>query len=94
MNEMGEKNENSKIGYMVNGEFKEISPITLETNPPTFDYERRTDFDGGSMTIELIYGSTEALKQMGILIDLKHLREYTNNWRKIHHLTKRRKKVR
>ena len=40
---------------------------------------------------DISIGSVEALKRIGIIIDEKSLRQYTNNWRKRHGMPMRRR---
>ena len=96
---MGEKNENSKIGIMIDGEFKEIKPISavsLDMNNNCVDTEPIENyaeyFKGGSIGFELDKMSAiEMVRKLSVFTDFEPLHHYTNNWRKLHGLPMRRR---
>lgn len=87
---MGEKNENSKIGIMIDREFKEISQPSLEIDL-NLDMGLETElakWENSGFQFAMNHfsgiGSVKALERYGIYL-------ISNNWRKLHGLPMRRR---
>lgn len=96
---MGEKDENSLIGIVVDGKFRELQPCNLGRTMEQLESTSLNDFDcgNGESYIEIGEMRIDAhipLGELGMVLcgicTMEQLKQ--NNWRRMHGLQMRRRK--